>query len=125
MKLLQSYFFLDRELLFIYLKRSKEQNIIFEYYVRCFTEVIINQHFLQETSLSCFFLRLQTLVLFFLCFSVFARFNLFLEEQFLLNIYYGSVLLHFGLYGVKIHKIYNKCFFYPPPINLQYEIIHV
>ena len=51
------------------------------------------------------FVWLQTLVLFFLCFSGFLRVSMsFLWEHFCLNIYYGNILLHFGLKGAKIYK---------------------
>ena len=63
-----------------------------------FTEVIIYQHLQQVTYL--------------------------LQEHFYLNIYYGNILLHFGLEGVKIHKIQKMFFSYPPPTNLQCKIIH-
>ena len=37
----------------------------------------------------------------------------FLSEHICLNIYYGYILLHFGLEGVKIHTIKKKTFFVP------------
>ena len=51
------------------------------------------------------FVRLQTLIIFFLCFSAFYELQCHLYKNIYLNIYYGNILLHFGLVGVKIHKI--------------------
>ena len=70
-----------------------------------FTEVI-TQHFLQITYILLAFVILQTLILFFLCFSAICEF----QCRFYKNIYYGNVLLHFGLKEAKIHKIFKKCF---------------
>ena len=73
------------------------------------------QHFLKETQLLLVFDRLHTLVLFSLCFLAFHEFY-----YFCLNIYYGNILLQFGLQGFKNDKV--KIFFFLPtsdksPIN--------
>ena len=73
-----------------------------------FTEVIIYQHFQQVSWLLLAFVRLQTLVQFFLCFSAFCQFPChFYENSFVLTFIMGIFyfILRFGLVGVKIHKI--------------------
>ena len=92
-ELLPPYFFLDRELLLIDLKLGthlsnlktfKRVKQLLKYDVTFFTHMIY-QHFLQETSLSIDFVRLQTLVLFFLCFPTFCKFKcLFYNNTFVL-----------------------------------------
>ena len=49
---------------------------------------------MKETYLLLVFVRLHTLVLFFLCFLALHEFY-----YFCLNIYYGNILLQFGLHG--------------------------
>ena len=78
--------------------KKKKKKKDFEYDVMLFNEIIRYQHFLQEIWLLLVLVTLQTLVLFFLCFSAFCEFQC-------LNIYYGNILLHFGLVGVKIYEI--------------------
>ena len=70
------------------------------------------------------FVKLQTLVLFFLLlFGFFLRVSMFfLLEHFCLNTNYENILLHSSLEEVKTHEIKKK--FYPTPTNLQYKIIH-
>ena len=41
----------------------------------------------------------------------------FLQENICLNIYYGNILLQFGLEGVKIYKIKNCWVFFRPTFN--------
>ena len=71
-------------------------------------------HFLLDCKLQ--------LIFFFVLFGLLQVSIQFLKEQFYLNIYYGDILLDFGLKGVKNHKIKVRFFFYPPPINLQLKI---
>ena len=61
---------------------------------------------MQATLLLLAFVKLQTLMLFFLCFSAFCEFQChFYKNKFF--IYYGNILLHFSLEGFKIHKIFS------------------
>ena len=69
--------------------------------------------------------RLQTLVLFFLCFSAFWELQCLFYKNFCLNIYYRNILLRFGLEQVNIYEINKKHFFLnTPPTNSQYKIFH-
>ena len=43
----------------------------------------------------------------------------FVSEHICLNIYYGYILLHFGLEGVKIHTIKKTFFLYPSLTNFK------
>ena len=68
--------------------------------------------------------RLQTLVVFFVYFSAFCEFQChFYQNTFVLT-FIMKYLLYFGIKGVEIHKIWKMVFFYSPPTNLQYKIIH-
>ena len=84
------------------LKTFKKAIKTFEYDVKCYTEVIIYQHFLQVTWSCLASVGLKALVLFFLCFLSFCKF----QCHFCRKIYYGNILLHFGLERVKIHSIF-------------------
>ena len=73
-----------------------------------FTEVII-QYFLQVTELLLVFVRLQTLVLFFLCFLAFCEFQCHFYDtasfNYVLVLTFIKGIFHFGLEGVKTHQI--------------------
>ena len=78
MKLHPSYFFLDRNLLFIDLILDTHSNFKNLQKKKKSKKVIIYQHFLHETYLLLAFVRLRTLVLFFfffLAFQLFASLN--------------------------------------------------
>ena len=61
--------------------------------------------------------RLQTLVLFFLCFSAFCELQCLFYKNFCLNIYYRNILLHFGLEQVNIYEINKKHSFFKHTSN--------
>ena len=75
MKLHPSYFFLDRNLLFIDLILDTHSNFKNLQKKKKSKKVIIYQHFLHETYLVLAFVRWRTLVLFFFfsCFSAFCE----------------------------------------------------
>ena len=75
-----------------------------------FTEAIIYQHFQQVTYLPIDFVKLQTLVVFFLCFSAFSEFQCHFHKNTFFLTFIMKYLLHFRLKGVKIHKIRKKYF---------------
>ena len=68
------------------LRMFKEVMKTFECDVTFFTKVIIYQHFQQVTYLLLVFVRLQTLVVVFLCFSAFCKFQFhFYQTTFVLK----------------------------------------
>ena len=70
------------------------------------------------------FIRLQTLVLFFLCFSAFCEFQcLFCKKTFVLTFSMGIFYFILVWRGVKSIKLKKHAFFYRPSRNLQYKII--
>ena len=82
-----------------------------------YSKVIIYQHFLQETQLLLVFVRLKTLVLFFLCFSPFCEFQCpFHKNTFALTCLMGMfyfILVWWGLKSIKL----KKSLFFPPIFN--------
>ena len=82
-----------------------------------YSKVIICQHFLQETYLLLVFVRLKTLVLFFLCFSPFCEFQCpFHKNTFALTYLMGMfyfILVWWGLKSIKL----KKSLFFPPIFN--------
>ena len=80
-----------------------------------FTEIIKYQHCLQVPQFLLAFVKLQTLVLFFPCFLVLCEF----ESHFYKYIYYGNILLHFGLKGLFRNIFLKKSFSLPYSSLLQ------
>ena len=94
------------------------------FWMQCdfFIDVIICQYFLQETYLLLVFVRLKTLVLFFLCFLAFCEFQcLFYKNTFVLTFFMGMfyfILIWKGLKTIRLKMILMF------PATLQQKIIH-
>ena len=112
------HFFLDRELLFIELKVGTDAEKTFEKIMtsqkikKLFEHRVIFFLISSYKSIFCrklsFHLSLLDCKLdFFFAFWLFAS---FFNENFCLNTYYGNILFHFGVAGVKIYYTINyKC----------------
>ena len=102
-----SRFFLDRELLFIDLKFGTHTRYLKNFHKK-------SDNFYWNHHISGFFAGNLRFTCFFFFFPAFCKFQCpFYKNIFYLNIYYGNLLLHFGLEGVKIHKYLIKNFFLP------------
>ena len=83
-----------------------------------FTDAIICQHFLQETQVLHIFVRLKTLVLFFICFLAFYEFQCLLyKNTFVLTFIMGISYFVLAWRRLKTIKLKQSMFFYQPPVS--------
>ena len=76
-----------------------------------FTDAIICQHFLQETQVLHIFVRLKTLVLFFICFLAFCEFQCLLyKNTFFLTFIMGISYFVLACRRLKTIKLNKVCF---------------
>ena len=92
----------------------KKAKNVFVYYATCFTDNIRYQRLLQETWLLLAFVRLKTLVLFFLWFPAFCELQcLFYKNNFVLTVAMEIFYFVLAYSGLKIIKL-KRCFFFLP-----------